>query len=128
MWCLLKWPLEALQTMGAKDCGPTAAFPILISLRLLTSFPAGLAVGHLSAFSLLWCFIPALVLPMFFLVLISLFVSLAKSVYWSFTNCLFPPFFLNSSLCCDLIVTQLNFPNLSCHPERKSHSQAILSK
>lgn len=35
-----------LQIVGAEDCGPTAAFPIPISLRLLTSFPAGLAPGY----------------------------------------------------------------------------------
>lgn len=88
---LASWPLEALQIGEAEDCSPAAAFPILISPRLLTSFPAGLATGH---FSLLFfhssgflslCFPLARSLWMF----VSLCASHAVSIFLTFTHCCF---------------------------------------
>lgn len=49
---LIKHVVLELQIVGAEDFGPTAAFPIPISLRLLTSFPADLAPGRFCVFFL----------------------------------------------------------------------------
>lgn len=82
-----------------RTAAPTAAFPILISPRLLTSFPAGLTTGHFcllfhsSGFLFFLFFVTHLFLSGMF---VSFRVSRAVSVFVTFTHCCFLPFFPNS--------------------------------